>query len=100
MRFTLRQLLDDPSKSKLLVNDDIVRLKTNLEHLIEHEHVLTQRIQEYQVALHFGNHPDAETIRMREEISSHQTTIQQLHRLYHCVQNHEYNALSMPSSWC
>ena len=96
MQFTLRQLLDDPSKSKLLVTDDRIRLKIDLEHFIKHEYILTQRIQECQTALQLGHYPDMETIRIRDEISYHQTTIQQLHMLYNCVQNHEYNTLSIP----
>ena len=96
MRFTLRQLLDDPSKSKLLATDDHTRLKTVLEHFIGHKYVLTQRIQECQTALQFGNCPDAETTRLQNEISYHQTTIQQLHTLYSSMQYHEHNALSIP----
>jgi len=95
MRFTLRQLLDDPSKSKLLVRDDRIRLKIALEHFIEHEYVLTQRIRECRATLQLENYPEAEIIRIKDEIFYHQTTMQQLHTLYDCVQNHEYSAVSI-----
>jgi hypothetical protein len=99
MQYTLRQLLDDPSLAQFLTSDDTFRLRTDLEHFIEHEHVLTKRIQENQIALQFGNYSDAETTRMWDEISYHQATIQQLHVLYNSMQYHPpYNALSMPGS--
>ena len=88
MQFTLRQLLDDPPTAQLLTPEDSFRLKTDLAHLIGHEHILTKHIQECQTALQFGNHPDTEITRIRNVISQHQTTLQQLHALYNHLHNH------------
>ena len=82
MQFTLKQLLSDPANAQFLTADSIIRLKTDLEHYIEHEHVLTQRVRMCRTALRFGNHPVAETAMMKKEIAVHQTTIRQLHTLY------------------
>jgi hypothetical protein len=97
MQFTLRQLLDDPSHADRLSDSGIVKLKTDLEHFINHEYVLTQRIQTCQTALQFDCYSDTEIINIQDEIGQHQTTIMQLHTLYDhvCNMNHEYNVLPM-----
>ena len=82
MQFTLKQLLNDPNNSQFLNTDSIVRLKTDLEHLIDHEYVLTQRIRMCQTALRFGNYPATEAAGIKKEIAEHQAMIRQLHRLY------------------
>ena len=98
MEYTLRQLLDEPSHVLSLTTNGRIRLKTDLEHFIEHEHVLTQRIRMCQTALQIGHYPNAELGSMKTEIAAHQITIQQLHTLYAKVCDDEYNALSTPLS--
>ena len=98
MEYTLRQLLDEPSRALSLTKDGRIRLKTDLEHFLEHKHILTQRIRMCQTALQMGHCPDAELGNMKAEINAHQTTIQQLHTLYNQVRDYEYNALSTPLS--
>ena len=85
MQFTLKQLLADPSHVKSLTANDIIRLKTDLEHFIEHEHVLTQHIRRCQTTLLFGNYSESEIAHVHDEIAKHQTTIFQLRTLYDCV---------------
>jgi hypothetical protein len=87
MQFTLKQLLTDPSHAKLLTVNCLMRLKADLEHFIEHEHILTQHIRRCQTTLLFGNFSESEITHVHEEIAKHQTTVLQLRALYDCVCN-------------
>jgi len=86
MQFTLKQLLSNPSDAGLLTAKGLLRLKTDLEHFLNNEHVLTDRIQECQTLIKSNPQSNVEVIYL-QEIIQHQTTIRQLRSLYGYICN-------------